>query len=97
MARPPRIERAGAWYHVTSRGIERRLILTDKRWGRDLALYLGRKRCGLKLKQLGENVGGIDYASITGAIRRLEHHAHADKKIRKIMHEAIRQIANEKT
>ena len=66
-------------------------------WGRDLAMYLGRKRCGLKLKQLGENVGGIDYASVSGAIRRLEHRAQADKKIRKIIPEAIRQIANEKT
>ncbi len=31
MARPLRIERAGAWYHLTGRGIERRLIYTDDR------------------------------------------------------------------
>lgn len=31
MARPLRLERAGAWYHVTSRGIERRNIYRDDR------------------------------------------------------------------
>jgi REP element-mobilizing transposase RayT len=31
MARPLRIERAGAWYHVTARGVERRLIYMDDR------------------------------------------------------------------
>src|SRR5437867_9529175 len=29
MARPLRIERAGAWYRVTSRGLERGLIFAD--------------------------------------------------------------------
>src|SRR4051812_10546602 len=29
MARPLRIERAGAWYHVTGRGLERRAIFRD--------------------------------------------------------------------
>ena len=33
-------------------------------WGRDMALYLGR-RCGkLKLKELGERVGGLDYRTV---------------------------------
>jgi len=31
MARPLRIERAGAWYHVTGRGLERRAIFLDAR------------------------------------------------------------------
>ena len=31
MARPPRVVRAGAWYHVTARGIERRPIFHDDR------------------------------------------------------------------
>src|SRR6266496_1352127 len=29
MARPLRIERAGAWYHVTGRGLERRVLFRD--------------------------------------------------------------------
>ena len=36
MARPLRMERAGAWYHVTARGTERRVIFADdqdrRRW-----------------------------------------------------------------
>jgi len=31
MARPLRMERAGAWYHVTARGTERRVIFADDR------------------------------------------------------------------
>jgi REP-associated tyrosine transposase len=64
-------------------------------WGRDLALYLGQRRCGIKLKALGELVGGIDYGSVSGAIRRLEQRALHDKSIRKLLHEAVRQIEND--
>jgi REP element-mobilizing transposase RayT len=38
MARPLRIERVGAWYHVTSRGNERKLIYRDDR---DRAHFVG--------------------------------------------------------
>src|SRR5437667_11980997 len=31
MARPLRMERVGAWYHVTARGTERRVIFADDR------------------------------------------------------------------
>ena len=64
-------------------------------WSRDLALYLGQRRCGLKLKQLGELAGGIDYGSVSGAIRRFEKRAQSDKPIRKLIHEALRQIEND--
>jgi hypothetical protein len=42
-------------------------------WGRDLVLYLGRKQCGLKWKELSAVAGGIDYVSASTAVRRLEH------------------------
>ena len=38
MARPLRIERAGAWYHVTGRGLERRNIFAD---AKDRSHWLG--------------------------------------------------------
>lgn len=63
-------------------------------WGRDLALYLGRKRCGLKLKALGELAGGIDYVSVSGAVRRLEQRAEKEKFFRKLLHNALAQIEN---
>ena len=40
-------------------------------WGRDAALYLGRKRCGLKLRELGELVGGLDYRSVSWAVQQV--------------------------
>jgi hypothetical protein len=41
-------------------------------WGRDLVLYLGRKDCGLKLRELGQAVGGINYVSVGSAVSRFE-------------------------
>ena len=39
-------------------------------WGRDMVLYLGRRRCGLSLKELGAAAGGMDYMSVSIAIHR---------------------------
>ena len=41
MAKPLRIERAGAWYHVTARGNERRDIYRDERDRRRFCELLG--------------------------------------------------------
>ena len=46
--------------------------------GRDLVLYLGRHACGLKLKELGEAAGGIDYVSVSAAVRRFENRVAGD-------------------
>ena len=43
-----------------------------KDWGRDLALYLGRERCGLRLVELGTLAGGIDYATVSNRLRQFE-------------------------
>ena len=47
-------------------------------WGRDLALLLGRRECGLKLAELGELCGGLDYrtvgTAVTKAIARVGKH-----------------------
>ena len=40
-------------------------------WGRDLALWAGRKYCGMTLKELGGATGGIDYTTAAMAIQRL--------------------------
>lgn len=62
--------------------------------GRDLVLYLGRRRCGMKLRALGELAGGIDYVSVSGAIRRLEQRAQKEKSFRKLLHHVLAQIEN---
>jgi len=40
-------------------------------WGRDVALWAGRKYSGLTLNELGQEAGGIDYTAVVLAIRRL--------------------------
>jgi hypothetical protein len=40
--------------------------------GRDLVLYVGRRYCGLKLKQLGEFAGLKDYSATSLAIKRFQ-------------------------
>src|SRR5437867_12217435 len=39
-------------------------------WGRDAALWLGRRQGRLKLAELGQSVGGMDYATVGKAIIR---------------------------
>ena len=39
------------------------------------------------LKEIGERAGGVDYAAVSVAIRRLEHRAQKDRALRKIMKE----------
>lgn len=57
-------------------------------WGRDLVLYLGRKKCGLKLKELGAAVGGIDYVSVSAAVKRFGQRAQKDKALARVLGEA---------
>lgn len=64
-------------------------------WGRDLALYLGRTRCGLKLKALAVLAGGIDYVSVSSAVRRFSQRAMRDKSYRKLVASATGQLHNE--
>ena len=57
----------------------------DKRGdpGRDLALYLARKHCQLKLAELGTLAGGMDYASVSIAIQRFQRRLKRDKSLAK--------------
>jgi hypothetical protein len=41
-------------------------------WGRDLVLYLGRKMGEMTLRELGQACGGMDYMSVSVAIKRFE-------------------------
>lgn len=64
-------------------------------WGRDLALWLGRMHCNLKLRELGELVGGIDYATVSIAVLRWRKRVESDKKLMKLQRLAL-QMLNEK-
>lgn len=82
-----RIAPRASWEAVV-RAIER---LKAEKWdqfanrygdtGRDLALYLGRKRCQLKLGELGQLAGGMDYANVATAVARLSTRLRRDKAL----------------
>ena len=63
-------------------------------WGRDLALYLGRKVAGLKLSELGEAVGGVDFRSVSAAITRFERKLSRDKHLCKLLENAKARMQN---
>jgi len=61
-------------------------------WGRDLALYLGRRLCGLKMRELAEWAGGVDEATVSAAIKRLELRSKTDQQLRERIESAKRRI-----
>ncbi len=63
-------------------------------WGRDLALYLGKKECGLKLRELGEAAGGMDYAGVSVAVKRFERSLATDKELAALLALAKTQLLN---
>ena len=57
-------------------------------WGRDLVLSLGRKECGMKLKDLGAAASGIDYVSVSAAVKRFGQRAQKEKALARVLGEA---------
>ena len=56
--------------------------------GRDLVLYVGRRACGLKLRELAAAVGMTDYSAVSIAIRRYERQLRRSKSRR----EQLKQV-----
>ena len=67
-----------------------------KDWGRDLALYLGRQRCGLRLGELGARAGGIDYATVSNRLRQFEAASREDPKLKRIVKQALTLLESRK-
>src|SRR5688572_8884027 len=65
-------------------------------WGRDLALYLGRRHCQLKLGVLGQLAGGVDYTGVAMAVRRFEHRLTRDRKLFRQAEKARAQLCKVK-
>jgi len=66
-------------------------------WGRDLALYLGRKYGGLKLKELAHQVGGLDYRTVSWAVDRFGKRAAKEKKLGAVLAAGQKKIQNPET
>jgi hypothetical protein len=63
-------------------------------WGRDVALWMGRRRGRLTLRKLAELAGGLDYTTAGAAVsrtgRRLVHDAQLRQQVKRIE----RQLSN---
>lgn len=57
-------------------------------WGRDVALWAARACTGKTDRELGAMVGGLDYAAVGEAVRRLE----SQRKTDRIISDACRQV-----
>ncbi len=51
-------------------------------WGRDMVLWVARKRCGLTLRELGKAVVGMEYFAVSKAITRLSARLKTQKPLR---------------
>ena len=79
MARPLRITYPGAFYHVTSRGNERKDIFDEVEsvfgkeaaLGRSVKMFLCRKYTGEKLKDIG-GFFGVGESGVSQACRRVK-------------------------
>ena len=66
-------------------------------WGRDAALWLGRKRGRLSLRALGELAGAMDYAAVGQAIARLGKRMARDPELRRQLMTLEARLSNVET
>jgi REP element-mobilizing transposase RayT len=65
----------------------------DRRHGRDVALYLGRKQGRLRLRQLGE-LAEVDYGSVSMALQRFERRLQQDSQLARYLRQAKALLFN---
>ena len=63
-------------------------------WGRDLALHVGRMRCGLTLRELGEQAGGMGVQAVAKACGRMGDKLKRDKGLQRELARVIRGLDN---
>jgi len=62
-------------------------------WGRDLALYVGRMRCGLTLRELGGLAGGMGVQAVAKACCRMGEKLKSDKGLQRALARVSRFLA----
>ena len=65
-----------------------------KDWGRDLAVYLGRRRCGLTLRELAKAIDGPSARAVSVAARRFSRRLETDRRLRALAEEAESYLSN---
>src|SRR5439155_24967421 len=63
-------------------------------WGRDAALWLGRKPGRLGLAQLGQLAGSMDYAAVGQAVCRFGRRLQKDASLRRELVQIQSQLSN---
>jgi len=63
-------------------------------WGRDAALWFGRRQGRLALAVLGELAGKMDYSAVSVAVRRFSQRITRDTRLRRKMEEIERTMSN---
>ena len=63
-------------------------------WGRDAALWLGRKRGGYTLAELGQLAGGMDYAAVGQAVSRFGKRLHQPGKLQRSFTKIESKLSN---
>ena len=61
--------------------------------GRDLVLYLGRRVCGMSIRELAQE-SGLEYVSAAAAVRRFSERVQNNGKIAKFVQRAAHQLYN---
>jgi len=65
--------------------------------GRDVALWLGRRHCGLTLAELGAAAGDVSAVAAGAGVRRVEQRCRTNKKLRALLKTAERQLLESET
>jgi len=62
-------------------------------WGRELVLYLARRRSGLTLRQIGAALGIAEYKTVGKAVQRFGLSLHNDAMKRKMLRECLAELS----
>jgi chromosomal replication initiation ATPase DnaA len=66
-------------------------------WGRDMALWLGRRHCGLTQAEWGQAVGGMAYPAVGHAVRRVESKRQSDGDLARLLSRLEQQLVDNAT
>jgi REP element-mobilizing transposase RayT len=65
-------------------------------WGRDLALCVGRMRCGLTLGELGAQAGGLTVPAVAKAVGRMAERLKTDRVVRRASAQVLKLLKTSK-
>jgi len=65
-------------------------------WGRDLALHVGRMRCGLTLSELGGQAGGLTVPAVAKAVERMAERLSTDRAVQRVAARVLRLLGTGK-